>query len=314
LIGHIDRSCDTQLEKGATQQFSKALRFIPEKRKFGEESRGKFAGHRPQLPWRSSRGRDAGGSGSWGSSGRRGSDSWHKSGKSEEVKGLTSREEPEVSSPLKEAKSISQEGGSKKALFFDAEEKESEKVLETHSPANQVNVASEVNEVFLNDDNSTMQGVVVEIILYQVWRKIREVVAQGGVSKESQGRRQKAKGVRMECVWKRRGHMRMRRIWMLMNWPMFQSLGSVLLMVLWEPMKLLAWNCQGLGNAPTFRGLLRCQKAEEADVLFLSETKLDEKRMMVFKKKLGMANMEVVECEGRGRDLLHFGGEGLMWF
>jgi hypothetical protein len=84
------------------------------------------------------------------------------------VKGLTSREEPEVSSPLKEAKSISQEGGSKKALFFDAEEKESEKVLETHSPANQVNVAGEVNEVFLNDDNSTMQGVVIEIILYQV--------------------------------------------------------------------------------------------------------------------------------------------------
>jgi exonuclease III len=79
-------------------------------------------------------------------------------------------------------------------------------------------------------------------------------------------------------------------------------------------MKLLAWNCRGLGNAPAVHGLLRCQKAEEADVLFLSETKLDKKRMMVIKKKLGMANMEVVECEGRGGDLLRFGGEGLMWF
>ena len=79
-------------------------------------------------------------------------------------------------------------------------------------------------------------------------------------------------------------------------------------------MKLLAWNCRGLGNAPAVRGLLRCHKAEEADILFLSETKLDDKRMLVFKKKLGMANMEVVDCEGKGWKLLRFGGEGLMWF
>jgi hypothetical protein len=30
LIGHTDRICEVQLEKGAVQQFSMALRFIPE--------------------------------------------------------------------------------------------------------------------------------------------------------------------------------------------------------------------------------------------------------------------------------------------
>jgi hypothetical protein len=30
LIGHTDRICEVQLEKGVVQQFSKALRFIPE--------------------------------------------------------------------------------------------------------------------------------------------------------------------------------------------------------------------------------------------------------------------------------------------
>lgn len=61
----------------------------------------------------------------------------------------------------------------------------------------------------------------------------------------------------------------------------------------------MAWNCWGLGNALAVRGLLRCHKAEEADVLFLSETKLDERRMQEFKKKLGMAHMEVVDCVGK---------------
>lgn len=119
LIGHIDRSCDIHVEKGATQQFSRALRFIPEKRKFWEE-RGKPADFHSQLPWRSSRGRGASGSGSWGSCGRKGSDSdnWRKGDKSEELKRITGREEPEVMSPLKETKFSSQAGGVKEGFDF----------------------------------------------------------------------------------------------------------------------------------------------------------------------------------------------------
>ena len=72
-------------------------------------------------------------------------------------------------------------------------------------------------------------------------------------------------------------------------------------------MKLLFWNCRGLGNPRAVRGLLRCQGAEGADVLFLSETKLDERGMMVFKKKLSLAHSEVVDCEGKG------GGLAVLW-
>jgi hypothetical protein len=39
IIGHIDRVCEKKLEKGEIQQFSKSLRFIPEKRRT-EEGRG----------------------------------------------------------------------------------------------------------------------------------------------------------------------------------------------------------------------------------------------------------------------------------
>jgi len=65
-------------------------------------------------------------------------------------------------------------------------------------------------------------------------------------------------------------------------------------------MKVIAWNCLGLGNTPVVRGLLRCHKAKEVDILLLSETKLDKKRMIVLKKKLGVEDLEVVDCEGKG--------------
>lgn len=64
LIGHTDRLCEVQVPKGVVQQFSRALRFIPEKKKLGEEFRGNPFEQRAQLPWRSSRGRGVGGSSS----------------------------------------------------------------------------------------------------------------------------------------------------------------------------------------------------------------------------------------------------------
>ena len=72
-------------------------------------------------------------------------------------------------------------------------------------------------------------------------------------------------------------------------------------------MKIVAWNCRGLGNRPAVRGLLGMQKSEGADILFLSETKLDERRMQKFRWMLGLPNMIVKDCEGKG------GGIAVLW-
>jgi exonuclease III len=66
-------------------------------------------------------------------------------------------------------------------------------------------------------------------------------------------------------------------------------------------------NCRGLGNRPAVRGLLAHQKKEAPDILFLSETKLDEKGMEKFRWMLGMPHMIVQKCEGRS------GGLVLLW-
>lgn len=68
-------------------------------------------------------------------------------------------------------------------------------------------------------------------------------------------------------------------------------------------MRILVWNCRGLGNGPAVRGLLDLQEQVDPDILFLSETKLDKRRMEKFKWMLGMGNMMVRDCEGKSRGL-----------
>ena len=72
-------------------------------------------------------------------------------------------------------------------------------------------------------------------------------------------------------------------------------------------MRIGCLNCRGLGNGPAIRGLLDFQKKEDPDVLFLSETKMDEGRLEWLRWKLGLMNMVVKNCEGQS------GGLALFW-
>ena len=69
-------------------------------------------------------------------------------------------------------------------------------------------------------------------------------------------------------------------------------------------MKLITWNCRGLGNGPAIRGLLDIQKQEAPDILFLSETKHDGKWL---RWKLEMPNFVTVDSVRTS------GGLALFW-
>jgi len=63
-------------------------------------------------------------------------------------------------------------------------------------------------------------------------------------------------------------------------------------------MRIIAWNCCELGNSTAVQGLLNVQKEEDPDVLFLFETKMDEKRIKGLGWRLGLTNMVVKKCDG----------------
>jgi len=76
-------------------------------------------------------------------------------------------------------------------------------------------------------------------------------------------------------------------------------------------MKLLSWNCQGLGNPRAVRALLRLIRVENPQIVFLMETRLKVSEMDVIRNKLGFNHCLSVDCKGSGRD--RAGGLSLMW-
>ena len=71
-------------------------------------------------------------------------------------------------------------------------------------------------------------------------------------------------------------------------------------------MKIVAWNCRGMGNGLAVSGLLDIQKKEVPDILFLSETKLTEKSLGKFRIKLGLMHMVARDCDGKSGGIALF--------
>ena len=72
-------------------------------------------------------------------------------------------------------------------------------------------------------------------------------------------------------------------------------------------MRLLSWNCQGLGNPWTVRSLRKLLKDQVPTVCFLMETRLDKKGFDKHCRKITFPNKLIVKKPNSG------GGLALLW-
>ena len=72
-------------------------------------------------------------------------------------------------------------------------------------------------------------------------------------------------------------------------------------------MRLLCWNCRGLGSDATVGELRWLVRVHRPSLLFLSETKMMAERLELLRWKWGFENAVGVDCTGLG------GGLVLMW-
>jgi exonuclease III len=72
-------------------------------------------------------------------------------------------------------------------------------------------------------------------------------------------------------------------------------------------MKLISWNCRGLGNPGAVRDLQQMVKEKKPTLLFLMETKSRQRTMEGLRVKLGFAGFFIVDPVGRS------GGLALLW-
>jgi exonuclease III len=71
-------------------------------------------------------------------------------------------------------------------------------------------------------------------------------------------------------------------------------------------MKILCWNCHGLGNAAAVRALLDVMRRYNPDVVFLSQTHLEDYLSECLKRKAKMDFKIVQDYDGRREGILMF--------
>ena len=71
-------------------------------------------------------------------------------------------------------------------------------------------------------------------------------------------------------------------------------------------MRILGLNCRGLGNDPAVRSLLDIQRRSNPDVLFLSETHLDDYPAECLRRRLKMDFKIVNASNGRSGGVILF--------
>jgi hypothetical protein len=76
-------------------------------------------------------------------------------------------------------------------------------------------------------------------------------------------------------------------------------------------MKILSWNCRGLGNPRAVRALLRLNRLENPHLVFLTETRLKDCEMVKIRLQCGFNSGLFVSCAGQGKE--RAGGTALMW-
>ena len=78
--------------------------------------------------------------------------------------------------------------------------------------------------------------------------------------------------------------------------------------------RVISWNCRGLGNPRSIRALHDMVRRWNPKVVFLIETKAKTRRVEGIKNRIGLTNGLIVPCVGRKGGLASYCGiERLIW-
>ncbi|GMJ16170.1 hypothetical protein HRI_005286200 [Hibiscus trionum] len=69
-------------------------------------------------------------------------------------------------------------------------------------------------------------------------------------------------------------------------------------------MRIIVWNCQGLGNPETVRFLKQTLASKSPNMVFLCDTRLDKRKAEDVRRRMNMAGQLVVEKNEEGLGLL----------